>query len=107
MKALQGASAKVRMVEATRDREAKELAKRVGCAPELSQLCAVLPPEEGRILRQAGDQVALAVRKLKAEMQVLSRLVEEQSALQQLMINEWRRFEGDMPVMGSGFDFRG
>jgi hypothetical protein len=66
-----------------------------------------LTEEEATRLRTAGDALRQAVLKLKSEMQILSRLVEQSSMLGELLVNEWRRLEGSFGTPSGGYDFRG
>lgn len=88
MRSLQGISAQARTEEASRDREARRLAAALGCDPCVSALTQ-------------------AVKQLRAETQLLSRLVEESLALQQLLLAEYRRLEGSMTGTLPNMDFRG
>lgn len=107
MKNAQALSAKARASEAARERETKALAEVLGCDPTVSALAAKLAEEEAVRLRAAGDELRQAVLKLKSEMQILSRLVEQSAMLGELLVNEWRRLEGSFGTSSGGYDFRG
>lgn len=107
MKNAQSLSAKARAFEAARERETKALAAVLGCDPTISALAAKLTEEEAARLRTAGDALRQAVLKLKSEMQILSRLVEQSAMLGELLVNEWRRLEGSFGTPSGGYDFRG
>ena len=59
------------------------------------------------MLREAGHRVSNTVEKLKMEMQILPKLIEEAKMLNEMLISEWRRL-GEMPgsLGGGGFDTR-
>ena len=107
MKNAQALSAKARASEAARERETKALAEVLGCDPTVSALAAKLTEEEAVRLRAAGDELRQTVLKLKSEMQILSRLVEQSAMLGELLVNEWRRLEGSFGTPSGGYDFRG
>lgn len=107
MRSLQGISAQARMEEASRDREAKRLAASLGCDPRISALADALGGEGGARLREAGNALSQMVRRLQAETQLLSRMVEESLALQQMLLAEYRRLEGSVTGTLPNMDFRG
>jgi len=107
MKNAQSLSVKARAFEVARERETKALAAVLGCDSTVSALAAKLTEEEAARLRTAGDALRQAVLKLKSEMQILSRLVEQSAMLGELLVNEWRRLEGSFGTPSSGCDFRG
>ena len=107
MRSLQGISAQARTEEASRDREARLLASALGCEPRISALADALGGAGGARLREAGNGLAQVVRQLRAETQLLSRMVEENLALQQLLLGEYRRLEGTVVGTMPNVDFRG
>ena len=107
MRSLQGISAQARREEASRDREAKLLASALACEPRISALADALGGEPGARVREAGAAMSQAVRRLRAETQLLSRMVEENLALQQLLLGEYRRLEGSVAGTIPNMDFRG
>jgi Mg2+ and Co2+ transporter CorA len=107
MKNAQSLSVRARTLEAARERETKALAALLGCDATVSALAAKLTEEEATRLRAAGDALRQAVLKLKSEMQILSKLVEQSAMLGELLVNEWRRLEGSFGTPSSGCDFRG
>ena len=107
MRSLQGISAEARREEASRDREAKLLASALACEPRISSLADALGGEPGARIREAGEAMSQAVRRLRAETQLLSRMVEENLALQQLLLGEYRRVEGSVAGTIPNMDLRG
>lgn len=107
MKKAQALSSRARALEAAREKETNSLAGILGCAPVLSEFVPRLAEAEAGRLRSAGDGLCKAVLKLKSEMQILSRLVEQSTMLGELLIGEWRRLEGSFGTPTGGFDFRG
>ncbi|HPJ26043.1 MAG TPA: flagellar export chaperone FlgN [Synergistaceae bacterium] len=110
MKDFQALSSRALALEASRQRESLALGKKLSCPPVLTEFVRHVPEDEdAEALRQAGITLLKAIKKLRAEMHLLEKLLQEQSALNELLINEWRRLEGlpGMDPSGGSFDFRG
>lgn len=105
-KEMQSLSFSAEALEGRRSRLAADLAKEKGCPPSLSALCSVLPIEESTLLSERGKELDGAVRRVQAEMQILSSLVDENQRLNGMMAAEWRRLQGMNPSR-SGVEFRG
>ena len=105
-KEMQSLSFTAEALEGRRCRLAEELAKKNGCPSSLSDLCSVLPNEESAMLSEKGKELDGAVRRVQAEMQILSALVDENQRLNGMMAAEWRRLQGMNPSR-SGVEFRG
>ncbi len=110
MKEFQSLSSKALAMEASRERKSLELGKRYDCRPVLTDFVRVVPDDDdAEALRQGGIELLGVIKKLRAEMRLLERLLQEQSLLSELLTNEWRRMEGIVsadPTKGS-LDFRG
>ncbi len=110
MKEFQAFSARALALEASRQRESVVLGKKLSCPPVLTEFVRNIPEDgDAEDLRQAGISLLKAIKKLRAEMHLLEKLLQEQTALSELLINEWRRLEGlpGMDPSGGSFDFRG
>ena len=105
-KEMQSLSFSAEALEGRRSRLAGELAKEFECPSSLSALCSVLPKEESTLLSERGKELDGAVRRVQAEMQILSSLVDENQRLNGMMAAEWRRLQGMNPSR-SGVEFRG
>lgn len=103
---MQSLSFSAEALEVRRSRLAEDLAKELACPSSLAALCAVLPEEEGTLLSEKGKELDGAVRRVQAEMQILSGLVDENQRLNGMMAAEWRRLQGMNPSR-SGVEFRG
>lgn len=105
-KEMQTLSFSAEALEGRRCRLAEGLSKEFGCSSSLAALCAVLPGEESTLLSEKGKELGGAVRRVQAEMQILSALVDENQRLNGMMAAEWRRLQGMNPSR-SGVEFRG
>ena len=105
-KEMQSLSFTAEALEGRRCRLAEVLAKEFGCPSSLAALCYVLPNEESILLSEKGKELDGAVRRVQAEMQILSALVDENQRLNGMMAAEWRRLQGMNPSR-SGVEFRG
>ncbi|GAB1485461.1 flagellar export chaperone FlgN [Aminivibrio sp.] len=105
-KEMQAISFSAEALEGRRCRLAEELAKEFECSSSLTALCAVLPKDESSMLSEKGKGLDGAVRRVQAEMQILSSLVDENQRLNGMMAAEWRRLQGMNPSR-SGVEFRG
>ncbi|MDR3355274.1 MAG: hypothetical protein LBO21_09560, partial [Synergistaceae bacterium] len=57
----------------------------------VSQIIGALPPEEAGVLEESAKKLIETVKKLKVEMSILSRLMNEARTLNEMLITEWRR----------------
>ena len=107
MSEMRHVSVRCQAIEAKRSRAAEELSILLECKPVVSDIIAKLNEPEAEVLREAGHRVSNTVEKLKMEMQILPKLIEEAKILNEMLISEWRRL-GEMPgsVGGGGFDTR-
>ncbi|HCA41497.1 MAG TPA: flagellar protein FlgN [Aminobacterium sp.] len=88
-------------LEQERRRLAGRLSSAYHCAPTIMEFCSFLPEQEGVELREAAEALIPVVRNLQAEIGILSRLVDENRALSDILLAEWRRLEG-MAAPGCG-----
>lgn len=103
---MRGAAFRAQQAESDRDEAARDLAGHYGVEARLSALAEAVGGEEGQALSEAGRSLARAVGSVKSETQILSRLMEECGALNEMLLSEWRRLQGGLPLTG-GFDARG
>jgi hypothetical protein len=106
MKEVQEISFLVQAREAQRMRAAKALAVELGCEPTLSALSAALPPAKRVLFMGAGERLKHSVFELKAEMKILSGLIEQNERFSAMLLSEWRRLDRGFHHPG-GLDFRG
>jgi hypothetical protein len=106
MKEIQEISFLVQTREAQRARAAKALAEALGCGATLSSLSAALPEGKRALFAGAGDRLRHSVFALKAEMRILSGLIEQNERFSAMLLSEWRRLDQGFRRPG-GLDFRG
>jgi uncharacterized coiled-coil protein SlyX len=97
----------VQALEARRERLVQALAGELRCPGRLANLVKALPEAEGTELRSAGDRFGHSIFALKAEMTILSGLIEHNERFSALLLSEWRRLSGDGFMQSEGLDFRG
>lgn len=108
MSDLRHISVRCQAIETKRVRAAEELAVSLGCNPVVSEIAAALPPEDALAVEEAAKVLMKTVSKLKAEMAILSRLMEEAHTLNEMMITEWHKLGQRSMGVGSmgAFDTR-
>ncbi len=106
MKELHDASFRAQALDRRREQEAASLARTLGVHSRLSEILAMLNEGEREALSSVAGKFSLVVRKLQAEMKIISRLADESQRLGDLMLSEWRRMENAFSP-GNGFDLKG
>ncbi len=106
MKELHDASFRAQALDRRREAEAESLARTLGVHPRLSEILEKLNEGEREALSSVAGSFGLVVRKLQAEMKILSRLSDESRRLGEVMLSEWRRLESTFSPDG-GFDLKG
>ena len=106
MKELHDASFRAQALDRRREQEAASLARTLGVHSRLSEILAMLNEGEREALSSVAGKFSLLVRKLQAEMKIISRLADESQRLGDLMLSEWRRMENAFSP-GNGFDLKG
>ena len=96
----------VQTQEALRDGLAKKLAARLGGEPRVHSLTALMEEDERLEFKGAADRLARSVFALKAEMKILSGLIDQNERYTSMLVSEWRRVMGDVS-QAAGADFRG
>lgn len=105
MHELDRAQRKASVAESLRSVLVNKIASAEGCEPTLDSLIATSGDQKDE-LNSAGKKLRKAVLDAQSEIQILNNLVEESKALNEMMINEWRRLGStgtDLP----GLDLKG
>ena len=106
MKRAQGIAFRVQVTEGQRNELTESLSKELGCEPHISALSQVVPEEDRTLFIGAGERLGHSVFALKAEMAILSGLIEQNERYSAMLLSEWRRLNADFTYSG-GMDFRG
>jgi flagellar biosynthesis/type III secretory pathway chaperone len=100
-------SVRAQAIETKRSRAAIDIAADLGCDAIVSEITRKLPSEEAVPVAEAAKILMATVEKLKIEMLILGRLMDEAKSLNEMMINEWRRLGAkSLGGAGGGFDTR-
>ena len=107
MSEMRHVSVRAQAIETKRGRAASEAALSLGCEAVVSAIISSLPPGEAPSMDEAAKKLLATVERLKVEMSILSRLMEEAKSLNEMLISEWRKMSARASgaVMG-GFDTR-
>ncbi|MDR0654173.1 MAG: flagellar protein FlgN [Synergistaceae bacterium] len=107
MSEMRHTSVRAQAIETRRSRLAAEIAGELGCDAVVSKIANILPPEESELLKDAAGKLTSTVGRLKMEMSILSRLMDEAKDLNEMLINEWRKMSSRaVGPGGGGFDAR-
>jgi predicted RNase H-like nuclease (RuvC/YqgF family) len=107
MSEMRHTSVRAQAIETKRSRLAAEIADGLGCEAVVSKIAGVLTPEDSEPLKAAAGKLTTTVGRLKTEMSILSRLMDEAKNLNEMLINEWRKMSsGTVGPGGGGFDAR-
>jgi hypothetical protein len=131
MKRVQSISFRVQAQEAQRARLAQAVAEELRCEPKFSALAEAffrlsgaasllgsdsasgggvsenaVSEKEAALFRGAGERLRHSVFALKAEMTILSGLIEQNERFSAMLLSEWRRLDAGFMRSG-GLDFRG
>ena len=107
MSEMRHTSVRAQAIETRRSRLAAEIAGELGCDAVVSKIANILPPEESEPLKDAAGKLTSTVGRLKMEMSILSRLMDEAKDLNEMLINEWRKMSSRaVGPGGGGFDAR-
>lgn len=100
MSALRHVSVRCQAIETKRARTAEDVAGALGCEPTISGILRALPGEdEGRsLIEEESKKLVQLVRRLKIEMSLISRLMDEARSLNEMLISEWQKLS--MKFMG-------
>jgi hypothetical protein len=100
-------SVRAQAIETKRERAAADLAEELGCEPVVSAIASRLAPGEAIQVEDVARKLMSTVEKLKLEMSILSRLMDEAKNLNEMLISEWRKISARASgVPTGGFDTR-
>ena len=105
MQELDRAQRQASIEESLRTALVAKIAAEQGCEPTLDGLASIADVGREGLL-SAGKDLRKVVTKAQSEIQILGTLVEESKALNEMMINEWRRL-GSTSSEISGLDLKG
>ena len=100
MSELRHVSVRCQAIETKRQRVTDDLAKEMGTAAVVSEIVRALPEADAAVLDESADRLMRTVSSLKAEMSILSRLMDEAKMLNQMLITEWQKL--GQKFMGGG-----
>jgi hypothetical protein len=107
MSEMRHTSVRAQAIETKRGRLAAELAGDLGCEAVVSKIAQALPTEDAEPLKDAAGKLMSTVGRLKMEMSILSRLMDEAKNLNEMLITEWRKISSKaVGPGGGGFDAR-
>ncbi|MDR0765022.1 MAG: flagellar protein FlgN [Synergistaceae bacterium] len=107
MSEMRHTSVRAQAIETKRSRLAAEISGDLGCEAVVSKIAGALPPVESEPLKTAAEKLTSTVERLKMEMSILSRLMDEAKNLNEMLINEWRKMSSKaVGPGGGGFDAR-
>lgn len=102
MSALRHVSVRCQAIEAKRVRAAEEVAKSLGCGETVSEIIAALPEDDdGRaLIVDEGRKLIASVERLKIEMSIIGKLMDEAKTLNEMLISEWQKLS--LKSLGGG-----
>jgi predicted RNase H-like nuclease (RuvC/YqgF family) len=109
MSDLRHVSVRCQAIETKRMRSTEVLSKDLGCDPVVSSIAAALRAaagedtalaDEAQLIEDSAKKMLGTVNKLKMEMTILSRLMEEAKTLNEMLITEWQRLS--QKFLGAG-----
>ncbi|MDR0649320.1 MAG: flagellar biosynthesis protein FlgN [Synergistaceae bacterium] len=103
MSELRHVSVRCQAIETKRSRVAGDIANELGCEPVVSEIASSLKAqsaEEAALVEESAKKMMGTVTKLKMEMSILARLMDESRALNEMMISEWRKLS--QKAIGAG-----
>lgn len=100
MSELRHVSVRSQAIETKRLRAAEELAGQLGTEAIVSAMVPALAEEARAPLEAAASGVIQTVQRLKIEMSILARLMDEAKSLNEMLISEWQKLSSKS--MGAG-----
>lgn len=102
MSQLRQVSVRCQAIEAKRVRCSDAVASELGCAATVSEILAALPPDaEARdVIESESRSLLQVVERLKVEMTIIGKLMEEAKTLNEMLISEWQKLS--MKSLGAG-----
>lgn len=91
MSDLRRLSVRAQAIETKRVHAADGISRDLDCAPVVSEIIRALPSGDSPELDEAAQKLMATVGGLKREMTILSRLMEEATTLNDMLLAEWRR----------------
>ncbi len=93
MSGLRHVSVRCQAIETKRAHVAEELADALGCEATVSGILGAMPEDaEGRVLiQEESKKLVQIVQRLKIEMSLISRLMDEARSLNEMLISEWQK----------------
>ena len=93
MSELRHVSVRCQAIETKRVRAAEELSKELGCEPVVSEILRAMPDdaEDRPLIEEESKKLIQVVQRLKIEMSLISRLMDEAKSLNEMMISEWQK----------------
>jgi hypothetical protein len=102
MSEMRHTSVRAQAVETKRFRAAEDAASELNCEAVVSKIISALPREETPEMREAARKLMSTVERLKIEMSILSRLMDEAKSLNEMLISEWRKMSARATGLSSG-----
>ena len=107
MSEMRHVSVRAQAIETKRERTASDVAEEIGCEPVVSEIIRALPQDEAARMKEASQKLVSTVERLKIEMSILARLMDEARNLNEVLISEWRKMStGAEGFATGGFDTR-
>lgn len=102
MSELRQVSVRCQAIEAKRVRSAEALAQELGCEQTVADILRALPDtDDGRgSIETEGRALLQVIERLKIEMSIISKLMEEAKTLNEMLITEWQKLS--LKSLGSG-----
>ena len=101
-------SFEVQKYETLRNNLAGKLAVKLSCEPRVSSLAsAMIDDNERKEFNEAAKKLSQSVFALKAEIMILSGLIDQNEKYTSMLLSEWRRLNGDEIAQSGSADFRG
>ena len=99
-------SVRAQAIETKRERAASDVAGEIGCEPVVSEIIRALSPDEAEKMEDASHKLISTVERLKIEVSILARLMDEAKSLNEMLISEWRKMSSRVAGTAAGFDTR-
>lgn len=102
MSQLRHVSVRCQAIEAKRSKISSEISGELGCADTVAEIVKALPADdEGRTsVTEEGRKLVQTVERLKIEMNIMNKLMEEAKSLNEMMIGEWQKLS--LKSLGGG-----
>ncbi len=93
MSGLRHVSVRCQAIETKRARTAEDIAGALGCEPTVSGILGALPLDDASrpLIEGESKKLVQIVQRLKIEMSLISRLMDEARSLNEMLISEWQK----------------